>query len=194
MSFDEIQSIWNAHPDGGTAPVDEDELARQVRARHRFLARFAGLTEIALVAVLLFVTAMFLRDPLLEGHDRLLIVPGAVSLLMAVFVWTGRIARKKCELRYDSSLAGIVDQSIAAIDYQIARLRSFVWLVATPMALGLAIGLVLVDDSKRHLFWLIFIPGFVLCMGLAAWQIRRELRRTLLPERERLQALRRGID
>ena len=194
MSFDEIQSIWNAHPDGGAAPVDEATLTKRIRARHRFFSRYAGLTEIALVVVLLFVTAMFLRDPLLQGHDRLLIVPGAVSLLTAVFVGTGRIARKKRELRYDSSLTGIVDQSIAAIDYQIARMRSFVWLVAAPMALGLAIGLVLVDDSKRHLFWLIFIPGFVLCMGLAAWQIRRELRRTLLPERERLRALRRGID
>ena len=122
-----------------------------------------------------------------------MLVPGIASLLAAMFVWTGRIARKKREMRYDASLLGIVEQSIDAVNYQMERMRNFLWWFAGPTSLGLAIGLFIVDDSKRYLFYTIFIPGFAVCMGLAYSQIRREIRSKLLPERTRLEDLRTNL-
>ena len=103
---------------------------------------------------------------------------------------SGLSRRRKREIRYDASLLGIVEQSIDAIDYQMRRLRSFLWWFAGPTSLGLIIGLFIVDDSKRFLFYTIFIPAFFVCMGLAYWQIRREIRTKLTPEKTRLEELR----
>ncbi|QDV42326.1 hypothetical protein Enr13x_21710 [Stieleria neptunia] len=107
-----------------------------------------------------------------------------------MFVWTGRNARKKREMRFDASLLGIVQQSIDAVIYQMGRIRNFLWWFAGPTSLGLAIGLFIVEDSKRYSFYTIFIPAFVVFMGLAYWQIRREIRTNLRPEKSRLEELR----
>lgn len=189
MSFNEIQSIWDSQQPLDET-VDADALRTCIKARNRLFTRIVGAMEVAMAVTLLFVAAMFMRDPLLQGHDRILLVPGVVSLLAAVLVWTGRIARKKRETRYDASLLGIVEQSIDAVNYQMGRMRNFLWWFAGPTSLGLATGLFIVDDSKRYLFYTIFIPSFVVCTGLAYWQIRREIRTNLIPEKSRLEELR----
>jgi hypothetical protein len=189
MSFEEIQSIWNSQqPLDGT--FDRDALTKWIKAKNRTFTRIVGVTEIVMTLTLLFVAAMFMRDPLLQGHDRILIVAGIASLLAAIFVWTGRIARKKREIRYDTSLLGIVERSIDAIEYQMGRMRNFLWWFGGPTSLGLLIGLFIVDESKRYLFYTIFIPAFCLCMVLAYWQIGREIRTKLIPEKSRLEHLR----
>ena len=189
MSFDEIKSIWDSQQ-----PLDDsvntDALRTSIKAKNRRFTWIVGATEVAMTLTLLFVAAMFMRDPLLQGHDRILLVPGIASLLAALFVWTGRIARKKREMRYDDSLLGIVEQSIGAVNYQMMRMRNFLWWFTGPTGLGLAIGLFIVDDSNRYLFYTIFIPAFVVCMGLAHWQIGREIRTDLIPEKSRLEELR----
>lgn len=189
MSFDDIQSIWDSQQplDGA---IDKDALTTLITTKNRVFTRIVGVTELVMTGTLLFVAVMFMRDPLLHGHDRILIVPGIASVLAALFVWTGRVARKKREIRYDDSLLGIVDQSIDAIEYQIVRMQGFVWWFAGPTSLGLVIGLCIVDASKRYLFYTVFIPSFILCIGLAYWQIRREIRFKLRPEKARLEDLR----
>lgn len=189
MSFDEIQSIWNSQ-ESLESRIDRDLLHQWIKDRNRSFTRNVGLVEITMTLTLLFVTAMFFKDPLLQGHDRILMVAGLASLLAAGFVWSGRIARKKRQVNYADTLAGIVEQSIDAIEYQMWRMRSFVWWLAVPMSLGLLIGLFIIDDSKRYLLYTIFIPAFVICIGLAYWQIQREIRTNLVPEKSRLTQLR----
>jgi len=189
MSFEEIQSIWDSQqPLHGR--IDREDLTSWIKAKNRSFARIVGTMEIVMVLTFLFLAGMFMRDPVLEGHDPALILAGIASLVAAAYVWTGRVARKKRAVRYEDSLLGIVDQSIDAIDYQVKRMRSFVWWFAGPTSLGLAIGLVIVDESKRYLFYIVFIPAFLVCMGLTYWQIRREIRINLVPEKSRLEALR----
>ncbi|MEM8668136.1 MAG: hypothetical protein AAGG48_11510 [Planctomycetota bacterium] len=189
MSFDEIQSIWKSQK-----PVesdgDSDGLADRITTMHRSHTRMIGLTEFVMTGVLLFLGFMFMKDPILQGHDRVLLVAGFASLAAAGWVWTGRIARKKRLLRYENTLLGIVEQSIDGISYQIRRMRNFVWWFIAPTTLGLLIGLVIVDDSKRYLFYTFFIPAYVVCMVMTYWQIRREIALKLTPEKERLIELR----
>ncbi len=192
MSFDEIQSIWESQESLDGA-IDKDALTQRIKARNRLFLRIVGITEVVMTLTLLFLAAMFMKDPLLEGHDRILILAGLAALLAALFVWTGRIARKNREVKYDESLLGIVEHSLDGVDYQIKRMRSFLWWFAGPASLGLVIGLFIVDASKLYLFYTIFIPGFVVCMGLTYWQIRREIRTNLAPERARLQELHRKL-
>lgn len=188
-SFDNLQAIWDSQEELKDQ-VDKDVVHQWVKIRNRSFKRFVGLTEIVMTLTLLFVAGMFFKDPLIQGHDRILMVAGVASLMAAAFVWTGRIARKKREVNFANSLVGMVEQSIDAIDYQSRRMRSFIWWFAGPMSLGLLIGLFIVDESKRYLLYGIFIPAFAICMGLAYWQMRREIQKNLLPERSRLIQLR----
>lgn len=192
MSFEEVQVIWESQEDLDDT-IDRNDLKAWIKSRNRTFTKIVGATEIAMTLTLIFVGGMFMKDPLLQGHDLILMVAGVASFLAAGFVWTGRIARKKREVDYDDSLLGIVERSIGAIDYQERRMRGFVWWFAGPMSLGLLIGLIIVDDSKRYLFYTIFIPAFAACMALCYWQIRRDIRMNLIPEKERFQNLRRSL-
>lgn len=189
MSFDEVQSIWNLQqmPDG---PFDRDGVLLAVVDRDRKFNRIVTITDVVMMATLLFMAAMFLRDPLLQGHDLVLIVPAIACVVAACFVWSWRRNRKRRAPQFDDSLLGVISKSADAIEDRIALMRKFLWWFACPNALGLFIALFIIDESKRHLLYLIFIPAFVTCMGLTYWQIRREIRLKLLPEISRLEALR----
>jgi len=188
MNFDDIKSVWDSQELSDTK-LDHDLLWKQVHERDRSFSRLVNVTEIVMILVLLFNTAMFMRDPLLQGHDRVLIVPGLACLVAAGFVLKRRKDRKCREVNYDNSLLGLIEKSIAAIESRCSLMRNFLWWFACPMCLGLAIGLFIVDESKRYLLYGVFIPAFFVCMGLAYWQIRREIRTTLLPEKQRLEEL-----
>lgn len=192
MSFEEVQAIWESQQNVDDA-INPNELMSLMESRNRSFTKIVSVTEIAMTLTLIFVGGMFMKDPVLQGHDRILAVAGIASFLAAGFIWTGRVARKKREINYDHSLLGIVDCSIGAIDYQQRRMSSFVWWFAGPMSVGLLIGLFIVDDSKRYLFYTVFIPAFIACMVLTYWQIRREIRLNLVPEKKRLQDLRRSL-
>ncbi len=189
MSFEEIQSIWESQRRIDNS-LDKDALYSWIQSRNRSFTRVVGVVEIVMTLTLLFVAMMFMKDPVLEGHDRILILAGIASMIAAGFVWSGRIARKKREVSYDSSLLGIVQKSIDAVDYQIKRMRSFLWWFAGPMSLGLLIGLFIIDSDRRYLLYTIFIPAFAICMLLTYWQIQREVEMKLLPEKKRLERLR----
>ena len=194
MDLNEIQQVWDSQDDHPTREIDERLLAEQIKSKGRFFERLVNLTEFFAIGVLLFITAMFVRDPILQGHDLILILPGIGSLLAAIFVISGRIMRKRREIKFDDSIKGIVEKSIMRIDYQIARMRNFVWWFATPMAFGLLIGVFIVDESKRYLFYWCFIPLFLLSIGLCFWQVQREIRNKLLPERDALRNILNGLD
>ena len=189
MSFDDLQAIWNSQQLSDSS-LDHDALLKTIKDRYYSFRRVANVTEIVMTLTLLFVAAMFLRDPLLQGHDRVLILPGIACLIAASFVWKRRMDRRKREINYDESLLGLIEKSIDGIDDRIARMGGFLWWFVFPNVVGLCIALFIVDDTKRYLLYSIFIPAFCACMVLAYWQIRREIRTTLLPERERLDELR----
>lgn len=192
MSFEDIQAIWESQEplDG---EIDKSALKEWIQSKNRSFTRIVGMTEVVMTLTLLFVGGMFMKDPIVQGHDRILIVPGIASFVAAAFVWTGRIARKKREFVYADSLLGIIERSLDAIEYQKRRMEGFVWWFASPMSLGLIIGLFIVDDSKRYLFYTVFIPAFIACMGLTYWQIRRDVRINLIPEKVRLEDLRKTL-
>jgi hypothetical protein len=189
MSFDEVQSIWNLQqtPDG---PLDRDGLLLAVVERDRTFNRIVTITDVLIMATLLFSAAMFLRDPLLQGHDLVLIIPAIACVAAACFVWRWRHNRKRRAPQFDDSLIGLISKSTDAVEDRIALMRKFLWWFACPNAWGLFIALFIIDESKRHLLYGIFIPAFATCMGLTYWLIRREVRLNLLPQISRLEALR----
>ena len=189
MDLEDIQKAWDSQEEHPVLEVDETSLRSHIRTRVKTFGRLVGWTEIFTAGMLLFIAAMFLRDPLVEGHDLVLIVPAIASLVAAGFVITGRVLRKKREVAYDDTIKGIVEKSISQIDYHTKRLNSFLWWFAAPMTLGLLIGIVIVDASKRYLFFTVFIPLFVLSIGLCYWQIKKEIKNKLVPEKDSLASL-----
>ena len=188
MSFDEIQAIW----DSQQTPNDlggREQMVAAVVARERSFNRIATATDVAMSGTLLFVAAMFFRDPLLQGHDLVLILPGIVSLIAAGLIWFWRISRKRRQSEFDDSLPGLLNKSIDSINDRVTQMSRFLWWFACPNLLGLGIALVIVDESKRFLIYGVFLPAFLICIGLAQWQIRREIRLKLQPEIDRLMSL-----
>lgn len=192
MNLDEIQSIWDSESNFQPS-IDANQWRSWIEQRNQKLRWMIGVVEIVMILTLLFVAAMFFRDPIIDGHDYVLIAPGILALAAAAFVWSGRIARRKRDVQYSDSLLSIVQQSIDALDYQKWWMQSFVWWFAAPMFIGLLIGLAIVDDSKRYLFYWVFIPAFLICMALTIWQIRREIALKILPERNRLEQFRQQL-
>lgn len=189
MNFEEAQSIWNSQQ-ASDGPFDNEGLLLAVVEKDRQLSRIVTITDVLMTATLLFLTAMFLRDPILQGHDPVLIIPAIACLVAAGFVWKWRINRKRRAVRFGDSLRGMIDKSIDAVEDRIALMGRFLWWFACPNILGLGIAMFIIDEKKRYLLYGIFVPAFVACMGLAYWQIRREIRWKLLPEKSHLEGLR----
>lgn len=189
MNFNEIQSIWNSQPASEQTSQRESILLAVVE-KEQSLRRITTITDGVMMATLLFVAAMFFRDPILQGHDRILILPGILCLGVAGLLCKWRIDRQRRQLGFDQSLLGLIDKSIDGLDDRISQMRNYVWWFSIPNALGLVIALFIIDPAKRYLLYLVFGPAFVICMGLTVWQINREIRLRLLPEKKRFQDLR----
>ncbi|EGF25301.1 hypothetical protein [Rhodopirellula baltica] len=189
MNFDEIQSIWNSQATTKET-VERESILLAVVEKEQSLRRITTITDGIMIATLLFVAAMFFRDPVLQGHDLILILPGTVCLVAAGWLLKWRMDRQRRHLGFEQSLLGLIDKSIDGLDDRIAHMRNFVWWFAVPNALGLVIALFIIDPARRHLLYLVFGPAFAICMGLAIWQINREIRSRLLPEKQRFQELR----
>ena len=189
MNFDEVRALWDSQHPNRDGSRDE-QLAQDVIAKARSLDRWATVTEVLMVATLLFVAAMFFRDPLWQGHDLVLILPGIACVVAACFVWRWRYHRLRRQETFDGSLIGMIDKSLDAVADRIALMRHFLWWFALPNALGLCIALAIIDEAKRYLLYSIFIPAFAICIGLTYWQIRREIRLKLNPEKRALEGLR----
>ena len=50
MTFDEIQSIWNSQQPMDET-IDKDELQKWMRAKNQSFARWVGISELAMIAV-----------------------------------------------------------------------------------------------------------------------------------------------
>jgi len=194
MNFEELQNVWNSQQDHAALRVDETAIVQKTQQKVRRMTWRLSLLEIALATMLLLVGVVFLKDPVLEGHDYALIVAGVASFMGAAFIWINRILRKKREMTFEDTLRDNLKKSISRIDYQIKRTRMFLWGCAIPLGLGLVIGLILVDDAKRYLFYTVFMPLFLMCMTLSFWQNRREIRLKLIPEKAELQAILNNLD
>ncbi|XZE56459.1 hypothetical protein SH139x_002573 [Planctomycetaceae bacterium SH139] len=193
MKFEDIQAIWDSHPDPNGV-LDQRELQEKLKQRDRSFHRIVSLIDYLMMITLLILALMFFRDPVLERHDLVLILPGLACLLAVGMLWSWRRNRKRRELAYDDDLRGLISKSIDGIDDRIAWWHRFTWWFFLPNILGLLIALFIVEDSKRYLFYAFFLPAFFLCMGFAYWHIRIEIRHKLLPEKNRLLALQNQLE
>ncbi|MCC9603894.1 hypothetical protein LOC67_25360 [Stieleria sp. JC731] len=185
MTLDEAQSLWEEQSATGSQ-VDKEALFSSVETKYATFDRTANITEIVMILTLLFVAAMFMRDPIIQGHDRILIFAGIAAIVSATTVWTWRSARKKRELRFEDSLLGIINKSIDGIDDYAHRMTSFVFWFGGPLCIGLLLAFSVADESKRPLLYTVFIPATLACLGLSYWLVKREIRLKLMPERRQL--------
>ena len=125
-------------------------------------------------------------EPLLYGHDYHQLPGAALCLLVGGYLLRGRLRRRRSDALFEDSLLGDLDKAIARIDYQIARLRSFLWWFIIPMGIGSAISFAVLYDSKPVWIW----PLTVLAMLVAWGSMRRDLYRHALPKKRELESLR----
>lgn len=188
MNFEDVQSIWSSQSSPESL-LDKERLLTSIVAKERSMKRISTATDITMISTLLFLAIMFLRDPVLQGHDLVLIIPALACIWAAALVWQWRVKRYRRQLHFDDSLLGVIDKSIDGIEDYISQLQKFLLWFALPCSIGLTVALFIIAPEKRWLLYTIFIPAFVICIGLAYWQIRREVRLKLEPERKRLEEI-----
>lgn len=122
---------------------------------------------------------------LLIGELSLYDYVSAVALLMiALYIFTGRLRRKKLENRFDRTMLGDLEQAIHSTGYEIRRAKTFFWWYLLP--LGIPTLLNMVQAGVPVWKWLIVPFAF----GLSYLLVRWELRRKHLPRKRELEALR----
>lgn len=186
MEFDDLKVIWDTQNDRPLYVIDQAALHTIVRKRGRVVERRVNIFEIATILIMLGMCIATAGEPILYGHDYHQFVVAALYLMVAVYLFDGRRQRLKRDVAFDHSLLGDLDKAIAQIDYQITRLRSFLWWFIVPVGIGLGISFVVLYDTKPVWIW----PLVVLSVLFAWWTMRRDLRVHHLPKKRELESLR----
>lgn len=186
MSFDEIQTIWDAESQRDLFAVDEAALHRMVRRQGRTVARYVGVFEVMMILITLTMAMVLGGEPIVYGHDHHQFVDAAIWLVITTYLLIGRVRRRRRDHGFDDSVRGDLDKAIAQIDYQIRRLRSFLWWFIVPIGIGAATSLAVLHDSKPLWVW----PLVVAALLTAWWSMRRDLIQHQLPKKRELEALR----
>ena len=186
MEFDEMKVVWDSQEGKRMYAVDEAALHAMVRRRGRSIARCVIWFELVGVLGALLLGAAILSEPLFERHDYHQIPGGLMWLMVSVYLLMGRLKRLRSERGFDDSLRGDLDKAIARIDYQVDRLRMFVWWYVLPIVAGSVFSFVWLYGKKPVWIW----PALVVCLVVGWLEMRYKVRHRYLPRKRELEGLR----
>jgi hypothetical protein len=189
MKFEELQAIWKCQNGQSKSLLDTERVLDSVRNRSQKMGRENSIFELALMGALVGVGLLALKEPLLDGEDKIQIVNSSLCLGAAAYIWFGRLQRQRAEVQFDDSLSGVIDKSIAQLNYKAAQMRSYVWFCIVPLSISLLIGYSQAEPSKHIWFYAFFIPLFIIMMASSYFRMRYELKKYALPHLAELEAL-----
>lgn len=189
MKFEELQSLWDCQNNESNSRLDANSVLASVRSRSQKMGRELCLFEWILISMLFFVGLMAMKDPVLQGHDMHQIATGLLCLGSAAFICRGRLRRRRAEIQFDDSLLGVIEKSIAQLNYKASQMRGYLWFCIVPLSVGVVVGYLQSDPSKRIWFYALIFPLFVFMMSLSYFGMRWEVKRFSLPQLAELEAL-----
>ncbi|QDV24175.1 hypothetical protein [Aureliella helgolandensis] len=189
MKFEDLQAIWKCQNSQSNSPLDTDRVLDSVRKRSQKVGRENSIFELALMGALIGVGLLALKEPLLVGENKYQIVTSSLCLGAAAYIWFGRLQRQRAEVQFDDSLSGVIDKSIAQLNYKFAQMRSYIWFCVVPLGVSLLIGFFQAEPSKHIWFYAFFIPLFIIMMTSSYFRMRYELKKYALPHLAELEAL-----
>lgn len=183
MEFEDIKKIWDSQNNQPMYAINEDALHRRIRT-HRSHSQWASnITEITLIAVAIL-TAGYLIVKNMGGDNIYGYPPAIIMLLTGIYVFIGRMRRKRAEMQFDRSMLGDLDQAIANVSFEIRRARTFIWWYMLPLAIPITINMYM---NQAPIWKWLFVAGGLI---LSYFVVQYGLNRKQVPRRNALEALR----
>jgi hypothetical protein len=209
MNLNDLMEVWRAQDEAPLHGVNETLLRlalrqdeAKLRAQRRRDEWLTYLLSAFLIAVMGFFFLIMIHPNavLMTGWDLAIpIVGAAAALLWGVAAYVSRRAQAKREQCFGESLRDQLRRHIAQLDYQEARVFRLAsvlltWLPPVVCVTAFSLASMRVNSEPDEPFddWPTIVAGIVtcaLCWVVSVWELRRLVKRDVLPRKRRLEAL-----
>ena len=159
MEFEEMQKIWDEQNQRPLYAINEDALRRRIHVKSRMASLKSNVNEIALIIISIITFAIIMFKNI--GTDNIYAYPPVIVLLLtSVYVYIGRIKRKKKERQFDRTMLGELDHALYNLDYEVRRARTFPLWYLIPVSIPAMLNMYMNDASTFK--WVVVIGAFIL--------------------------------
>ena len=181
MEFEEMKKIWDAQNNEPMYAINEEALFRRIRAKSSRASRISNINEIGLILIVIVTSGILLFVGNQSFYDYLTVF---ALLSIGLYIWIGRMQRKKRESEFDRSMLGELDQALANVDHETNRAKTFFWWFLLPVAIPAFLNMAQAGTPSWK--WFVVPAAFVLSYFVVQWGLKRKQ----LPRKKELEALR----
>lgn len=165
MEFEEMKKIWDDQNQRPLYAIDEDALRRRIHSKSRKASITSNVNEIALILISL-VTFTIIIVKNIDRSNPYAYPPVIMLMLTSVYVYIGRVRRKKKEQQFDRTMLGDLDHALYNVDYEVKRARTFPLWYLLPVAIPAMLNMYMNDAS---VFKWTFVSGAFVLSYLVVW-------------------------
>lgn len=211
MNLDDLMEVWrsqHASPLYGMNKTLLELALRQEQKKlqaHRRLERWiVYLASVFLIVVMaLFFAIMIYPNDVMTGWDLVIPITGAVAaLIMGVAAYTSYRVQVRREQSFGDSLRDQLRRRIVQLDYQATRavrLADIIVVAGFVAATALMLVGMRLNSEPNEPFddWEAIVGGILICAFSSiagAWEMRRAVKRSVLPRKQLLEGLLKELD
>jgi hypothetical protein len=182
MEFEEMKKIWDEQNQEQLYAINEAALRKRIQSKLKRARRLSDINDFGLIAVALVTPVILWLTS--DGINAYHYTVTTILMLIIGYVLYGRNRRKKIERRFDRSILGELDHTIANVAYEARRARTMVWWFMVPLAIPTIIAMIWKGAPLWS--WVVVLGMFLLSYVVVRW----ELNRCHIPKKQKLEALR----
>lgn len=185
MEFEEMKKIWDSQYQEPLYAINETTLHKRIQQKSTSIKRMVNCFEWGIMGITTFVSIFMVIDAIVDGKGFYPYLSAGIIFLIAVYIFIGRMHRKKQEESFDQSLLGDLNQAISNTNYHITRLRRFIWWYLLPFTAIYALSMYETFSGRPFWVWFLMPAAFV----AAYFLFQRDIRKYVLKKQD-LEALR----
>lgn len=195
MTFEELQTSWQAQPIPDSVTIKEDMLLAITRRNQQDFLAAVLRRDFREVAVCVLLVVFFLHNYINSKSISVLIITVGCLFVGSFFI-IDRLIQKKRQPVYEDTLTCCLKQSLHQVNHQIWLLRSILWWYLLPTCIGMLIGPIL--EKGMVFFWskdYIIVTTFVILVYYGIYRINQHaVLYGLLPRRNEILTLLSQLD
>lgn len=188
MEFEEMKRIWDQQHQEPLYAINEEALHRSIKSTKKRASRLSNINDWGLLVVSIGTAIAYgmlaIIDETPTVYDYLIV---AALLIIAAYVWLGRIGRKKKERAFARTMLGDLNHAIANVNYEAARAKNMVWWYIAPLTILTFLNMSQADVSLWK--WIGLVAAFVFSGLLTRWELVHRFK----PKQRKLEALRKKL-
>lgn len=130
MEFEEMKKIWDKQNQQPLYVINEEALHNRIRAKKGSAGHIANFSEVFIILANIAGAAIILISSYIKAKgDIYTYVLAGLMVVAAVYVFIGRIRRKRRESKFNQSLRGDLDHAITNATFQVRLSQIMRWFV-----------------------------------------------------------------